>query len=78
MPTLVKSIPIYRKHRTSGQAVASLSGRDFLPSDTIWPLHPPRQTHRVQLLDEVDDQLRADKACCGRVQTGEFVASPIS
>ena len=29
MPTLVKSIPTYRKHRASGQAVVSLNGRDF-------------------------------------------------
>src|SRR4051812_3358730 len=29
MPTLVKSIPTYRKHRASGQAVVTLNGRDF-------------------------------------------------
>jgi hypothetical protein len=29
MPALLKSIPTYRKHRASGQAVVSLNGRDF-------------------------------------------------
>jgi integrase len=29
MPTLSRSIPSYRKHRASGQAIVSLNGRDF-------------------------------------------------
>lgn len=29
MPTLLKAVPKYRKHRATGQAVVSLNGRDF-------------------------------------------------
>ena len=29
MPRLVRSIPRYRKHRASGQAIVNLSGQDF-------------------------------------------------
>jgi hypothetical protein len=29
MPRLVKALPSYRKHRSSGQAVVTLNGRDI-------------------------------------------------
>jgi hypothetical protein len=29
MPRLSKSLPSYRKHRASGQAVVNLNGRDY-------------------------------------------------
>ena len=29
MPRRTKSVPLYRRHRASGQAIVTLSGRDF-------------------------------------------------
>jgi hypothetical protein len=29
MPRLTRSVPSYRKHRASGQAIVTLCGRDF-------------------------------------------------
>ena len=30
MPRLVNSVPKYRKHKQSGQAIVTLNGRDYL------------------------------------------------
>ncbi len=38
MPQLTKSIPKYRKHRASGQAIVTLSGKDFYLGP--WPTLP--------------------------------------
>ena len=57
MPTLKHSVPKYRKHRASGQAVVTISGHDHYLGPARWPINAIDWDNAQQSTFEIQSNL---------------------